>query len=253
MTTYIQLRKFLRPVRTYFRVVRNRLRVHVAELLNRPMVAHHGIERSGTNILEASLQSFGIVTANGFLNDEDNVPGHKHFRIQADNSSVVMNPTHEHLWSPGTIQEYSENAGLSRTAKHIVIFKDPANWLVSINRYGAEAGWPGGGQILDDPVLRVSYLREWSEYYKAWEVFAQAEPQLVLLVQYEVWMQDFAAGLQRIGDFVGVSGRLKKQSALDIKVYQSGKRNSITFDINNPELAQSVYDEVTWNSFDRFN
>jgi Sulfotransferase domain len=217
------------------------------------MVAHHGIERSGTNILEAALHCIGVVTANGFLNDDDNVPGHKHFRIQDGNSSGVMNPIHEHLWSPSTIQEYSENAGLLSTTKHVVIFKDPANWLVSINRYGAEAGWPGGGQILDDPFLRVTYLREWSEYYKAWEAFAQAEPHLVLLVQYEVWMQDFTAGLQRIAEFVGVNGRLKRRSALDIKVYQSGKRSSITFDINNPELAQRVYDEVTWNSFDHFN
>ena len=225
----------------------------LADIQGKPVVAHHGIERSGTNLLREVVEYLGTTIANEQYTSAGAIPGHKHLRLQPDKSTIVSSPENEHQYVPASLSEYNAQMRFPADMRHLVIFKDPANWIVSMNSYAKRAGYPRGGEILDDELLLNRYLTEWSEYYRAWEHLAKANPHQVLMLQYEAWMTNFQETLQQVAKFLSIDTEHLPQSPLEFAVKMSGARDAVVTTISNADLADKVYQSVSWHGFEKFN
>ena len=90
----------------------------------RNFVAHHGIQRSGTNDLNSCLQSLGIYPLNAFDPARNN-PRHKHFRWQEDKSTILpMDERYQNNVTVPNIDRLNRRAGYPEGCRQIVINVD---------------------------------------------------------------------------------------------------------------------------------
>lgn len=149
----------------------------------RSQVAHHGLQRSGTNYLNLCMNSLGVRFIN-FHDPARNDPSHKHFRWQAEKDSIM--PWDERYLNSVTardIAELNRIAGFPNCCKHMVVKKNAKDWGVSILNWGLRVGWfPNRaaalecvGDIADDFV----------NYYRFWEEVSARFPEDVVVISFE--------------------------------------------------------------------
>ena len=155
--------------------------------LNRSgFVAHHGLERSGTNYISRCLQKLSLTPVNKY-NSAPNHPTHKHFRWQPDKGTIMF-------WCPPNIPRYNELrasniyelnilAGYPKQTRHIVIKKELNNWLLSILNFGLGTKFfLTREDVLDAlDILKADY----KAYYDFWQSMERDFPNFVTVVNYE--------------------------------------------------------------------
>ena len=174
-------------------------------LLMGPVVHHAGIQRSGTNFLRTVLEDrFGIRVSNAIDPSRDH-PRHKHFRLQDNMDSVVMDTAYRHRHTHANPVAYLDAVAPRlgpAPGQCVVIFKDPVNWLESIVRWGVRCHWvETEAEVLTTDAWRP-WLEEYLCYYEAWHRFAQAEPGLVMLVQYEALIRQPEVTMAELSSFL---------------------------------------------------
>jgi hypothetical protein len=113
--------------------IKNRIRILFARIIFRikrkfyrgEYVAHHGLQRAGTNFLLLSLKKIGLRVINEY-DPERNDPTHKHFRWYEEKKKIPPQISHQYS-NNLTVQNISDLNQICRYPKdtrHIVIQKN---------------------------------------------------------------------------------------------------------------------------------
>ena len=157
-------------------------------LLTQRKVFHAGIQRSGTNFLRSVLEKTIRVRVANAIDPVRHHPFHKHFRLQDEKTSIVMDAQYQNDLRFEDLESYLVAAD-PRAAREswpcIIIYKDPVNWLESIMRWGLKCRWIPSEDALLETDLWSAWLTEYVAYYEKWMVFGEQAPQQVKLIQYE--------------------------------------------------------------------
>jgi len=179
----------------------NRLLEKKVKLFGGAAIAHHGIQRSGTNYLNECLWRCGCPPLNSF--DEDrNSSKHKHFRWYPDKNAIpsFLRSQYGNSMVVSSVDEINKYAYPENTV-HVVIKKKKPAWLVSILNWGLFCKWFSGKdealQSLHD--MSVDY----DKYYSFWEQMEIAHSDRVRVISFESFRDDFLV-LTRILELLGV-------------------------------------------------
>lgn len=228
-------------------ILKNALHSSYGKVFMKGQVAHHGIQRSGTNFLSVLLRNNKVHVLNS-VDPKRNSPNHKHFRWQDDKSTILMDARYANSVVVDSIDQVDKLCGYPEQIVHFVIFKPPHTWLPSIERWAVRCGWiPRSAAIFseaDDRPLadhHIAYLREWDSYYLKWHSFQKAAPHRVVLLNYEELIGDQEAVLFSLLDHVGL-----KPKRLNLNVGQVSHSLEFTSPrVNN--LTQTQHDVISAN------
>ena len=98
-----------------------------------PLVAHHGLQRSGTNYLNKCLTKLKIYSLNSF-DEFRSSPRHKHFRWYPDKASIpsFLVDQYGNSCNADDLPQLNRVCRYPRFAKHLVVYKNKKEWLVSV-------------------------------------------------------------------------------------------------------------------------
>lgn len=191
-------------------------------------LAHHGIQRSGTNFLLVCLQKYKIRVINRH-DSERNEPGHKHFRWYQNKSLIPSEISNQYGNSiqVNNIDDLNKACNYPLDTRHVVIFKERSSSLASILNWGLRVNWFGSKDEAISAAER--FLNDIDEYYKFWIDLSEAHPEFVQLISYDSVVKDSAV----LNDALHSLGFEVKQADLSVdEVSQSPKNRKviITYD-----------------------
>jgi hypothetical protein len=162
-------------------------------------LAHHVIQRSGTNFLLALLNKHNLRIINRH-NTERHKPGHKHFRWYEDKSLIPKEIFKQycnncHVFN---IQQLNNACNFPSDTKHIVIYKKDSASLVSLLNWGLRVKWFNSKEEAVSSADR--FLKDIREYYKFWISLSKTDPQKVQLISYEHLVKDNTVLKQKLID-----------------------------------------------------
>ena len=148
-----------------------------------PTVAHHGIQRSGTNFLSLCLLELGVDLCNlGPLSRSDR--RHKHTRwYAAPRVPSVVSDYGAPKPVPKTVGELNSRAGFPRGTRHLVVRKAKPAALASLLNWGLRIGWFENPKVAEASVCQLS--TDFDEYYSFWEELEALFPNTVQIIDYE--------------------------------------------------------------------
>lgn len=185
------------------RYVRRRTHAVAMRVNRRPVVAHHGIQRSGTNYLCALLEQADYFVVNR-VDPVRSAPSHKHCRWQDDKTTIVMSSTFANDHRASSAEDVNRTAGFPSGTRHVVVFKNPAVWLESIYRWGLTHSWVDStDDFVGSAEFARAWLREWSHYYEKWSSIGENSPGSVLMIGYDDLQTDPVATMSRVNQFLG--------------------------------------------------
>lgn len=152
-------------------------------------VAHHGIQRSGTNYLNLCLRSLGVVPVNSF-DPARGAPSHKHCRWQSAKKSIMpWDSRYQNDYQVSELKQLDSLANYPSNCRHIVIQKDFASWLVSILNWGLRVGW---FYSKEHAIQKGALLAkaDYEAYYEFWHAQANENPSSVTVIQFEELVSD---------------------------------------------------------------
>lgn len=150
-------------------------------LCDKPCIAHHGIQRSGTNYLSELIKQFGIFVINS-VNPSRSHPGHKHFRWQHDKNTIFIDHKYKNNVLIECINEINRVSGFPHNTFHIVVFKEPHIWFKSIINWGIMCNWFGVQEGIQNA---NNILQEWDHYYAFWQDMNVHHPDKVIILNYD--------------------------------------------------------------------
>lgn len=159
--------------------------------------AHHGLQRSGTNLTNLRLQSVGLRPINAIDLRGDN-PRSKHFRWQTDKSSIppFIRDTYANTIVVNNLLELNRSARFPDNCRHVVVKKLELDWLSSISNWGISCGW------FDDVSEALKQLpllqRDYEQYYEFWEELATSNPERVIVLSFESFLSEFENSLKKL-------------------------------------------------------
>lgn len=163
----------------------------------RVKVLLYGLQRSGTNYLEAVLRRDYPVE---FLNDPEQraSPRHKHFRLYDDKHLIPDPQYHNDLKVTGLTS--LERALGSVPDFYIVLSKDPYSWLISYKNWARRVSWPS---------VDHHYIQEYNLFYGKWLELARDTSRIVF-VRYIDLLRDRAAELKRMEYCLGIKRKFPR-------------------------------------------
>ena len=147
------------------------------------VIAHHGIQRSGTNYLLSCLDALNVKVVNR-LDPVGRHPAHKHFRWYGDKRFIpdFLSKKYSNSLHAITCEELNYLARFPKNTKHIVIRKSVPGAICSLMNFGIRKKWfenkedaLGNYQVL---------LNDYTHYYQFWLRLAEISDQ-VCVVDYE--------------------------------------------------------------------
>lgn len=159
----------------------NRLIRWRGRVSGRTPLAHHGLQRSGTNHLNVCLARLGARPLNAFDPARDH-PSHKHFRWQADKSTIA--PAYRHQYGNDAraddVETLDRRAGFPPGCRHLVIVKPLEPWLASMCNWGLGCGW---FDSKDQALAALPDLAaDHAAFHAFWERLAASRPERVAIL-----------------------------------------------------------------------
>jgi hypothetical protein len=198
---------------------------------NSGYIAHHGIQRAGTNYLNICLKKVGVFPLNSFDPQRDS-PIHKHFRWQGDKSSIppFVSAQYGNDVVVDDLFQLNKMASYPNNCKHIVIIKDEKTWLASICNWGLSCGW---FSTKTEALKNLGYLKkDYENYYQFWSDIALANQSDVSIIKLENLLGDFNVLLNSL-DTIGVNYRVPNgfDGAVEtVPMSPKGRVKSVTTD-----------------------
>ena len=152
-------------------------------ILKKTPVAHHGIQRSGTNYLNLCLRSLGVVPVNSH-DPARGAPTHKHCRWQSSKSSIMpWDSRYQNDYQVSDLEQLNSLAHYPVYCRHLVIQKDLASWLPSILNWGLRVGWL---HSKEEAIQQAAVLAkaDYEAYYEFWHAQAKKCPDRVIVIQF---------------------------------------------------------------------
>ena len=147
-------------------------------------MAHHGLQRNGTNFLLLVLKKYGLFVINE-IDPSRNKPQHKHCRWYSKKSKIplVISKQYSNNYLVNNIFELNKLAKYPKNTKHIVIYKSKNNAIVSILNWGIKCKW---FRSKKDALSNLkNFMDDYEEYLKFWKKMKKINPEHVELIQYE--------------------------------------------------------------------
>lgn len=163
-------------------------------------LAYHGIQRSGTNYCLKSLRVLGCLPLNMF-DGRRNAPTHKHFRWQADKSSITLEPRFANLVQISSVDDLNQAADYPADTVHLVMQKEIGEWAVSIVNWGIFCHWwPDVETALAN---QRSIFEEYHHYHSIWHDLKADAPQRIEILDLQSVLtgagQPLISALDRLG------------------------------------------------------
>ncbi len=222
----------IKETRKFLARQRNRLGEYIQRPRRTPPLAQHGLQRSGTNYLNACLRKLRVWPMNEVVWLDRSDPMHKHYRWQHDKSSI--SPAIAYKWSNDvfvrSVNELNAVAGFPQACNHIVILKDKPDWLASVCNWGMRSDWYADlPQALAD---LPNHARDYDAYHSFWLALQRREPGRVAVIEHDALREGFETlpeALERIGVKYrvprGFSGRID-----NVPYSATGRRRFVTPD-----------------------
>lgn len=145
-------------------------------------LAHHGLQRNGTNYLLIRLKSKKIDVINE-LDPARNFPQHKHFRWYSSKKNIpkfIVKQYYNNL-TVRSVDELNEVCGYPMDTVHIVVQKEIEDAIVSLANWGIRCNWFSNKKnaVENFQNLKADYV----EYYKFWNELAKSEPSRVVVLE----------------------------------------------------------------------
>lgn len=134
---------------------------------------HYGLQRSGTNFLEALLKkNFRVNIPN--LRKERDHPLQKHFRLY-DEKTKIPEPKYYNEYLYNHFEEFEYSLGLHNKVHGIIIVsKDPYSWLLSYEKWANKCAWP---------TPNYHYIEEYNLFLNKWREFKN-QTHKIIFVRY---------------------------------------------------------------------
>jgi hypothetical protein len=203
-------------------------------------VAHHGLQRSGTNYLNESLWKCGIKPINSFDQQRASTR-HKHFRWYSDKSIIphFLRDLYDNTNVVDSLEQLNDLARYPKNTLHLVIQKERVSWLASILNWGLKCNWFSDKEIALSSLLIL--LGDYEHYYSFWSDLADKHPNQVVIIQFEQLLSDFSV-LHRLVGERGVELRCGCYSGIIREVPKSrvGRKGIIRV----PEVREALMDAL---------
>ena len=167
----------------YFRSI-SKKKLEIKKLfVKNDWIAHHGIERSGTNYLRAILIILKINLINQF-DPAENHPTHKHFRWYTDKSLIPnLKKSLINDLTANNISDVNKLCKYFPSTNHIIIRKKTISGVTSIANYFYNF------KLLQDKKelknnIHVIY-NDYIAYYDFWQKIYEQNPSRVQIIFYE--------------------------------------------------------------------
>lgn len=177
---------------------RSAVRLHTARAMGRPVVAHHGLQRSGTNFLARALYDLGIPVANLDVIDRAS-PAHKHFRWNRDKATIPPAIAHQfgNDAQAQAIDEVNHSARFPKATRHLVMQKPEAEALASMCNWGRRVDWFAGRH--EALAALPAFQADYHAYYAFWREMAHASPDRVVVLDLATAAATLPDVLVRLG------------------------------------------------------
>jgi hypothetical protein len=156
----------------------------------RPLV-HHGLQRSGTNFVNACLRRIGASPINAF-DPPRSSPRHKHCRWQPEKDSIpsFIRDQYGSRFEASDLRSLDRIAGFPADSRHLVIRREEVAWLASICNWGLACGWFSGR---DEAIAAVPAFREDRSRYDAyWDRLVREHPERAAVVDADEVRRNFS-------------------------------------------------------------
>lgn len=213
-----------------------------------------GIQRSGTNFLEKILENKKIRILNYGLINKKNSIKHKHFRVQDEKNTILMSNEYVNRIYVNNPEDLNES---KEQAKNIIIFKDPINWIVSINEWAIKCKWIKNNEnvFLDKYLYR--YLKEWDCFHSKWHYLASKGKKNILMIQWESILYDDLKIIENLNNFFDNKLVFSKKDLLIENVNLSQKKkNQFEFLRKIPfseKKKNEIYQNLNFKNFKIYN
>lgn len=207
-----------------------------------------GIQRSGTNFLEDLLSRLNLNVINKG-NIKRNSPKHKHFRLQDDKSTIIMERQYYNEIFVNSIEDLNIRSFGNKNLKNILIYKDPVNWILSINRWAKKCNWiPQNKDLIYDKRLLKEYLFEWDNFHLTWFKMLKSTDK-ILPLQWENLLSNFDESLHQIFKFNELEHNLELKISDFNNINLSEKSEVLEKEHIDPELATQIYNIIKFKNF----
>lgn len=197
--------------------------------MKRAQLLHYGLQRSGTNFLEALLRRrFQVKVMNDPVNRRSIT--HKHARLYPDKNLVPEPQYTNDLHVPGFSAFEAQLAFVPDAV--VVVSKDPYSWFLSYKKFAERCSWP---------TPQHHYIEEYNAFYGAFLSFAEQSTRFHF-VRYIDLLTHSEAVMADLQDSAGLPLRKRARMRLPRKVKVSG-----LFD---EQAAQRYRDATYMNELD---
>ena len=130
---------------------------------------HFGLQRSGTNFLENTLnKNYKVRFLNS--NEDRSSPLQKHCRFYK-NKKVIPEPQYENKIVVETFEQF-ESLFEIKPSYYLIISKDPYSWYVSYRSWAKKCTWPN---------VNHHYIEEYNLFYRTFIDFSHASEKLIFV------------------------------------------------------------------------
>ena len=210
-----------------------------------------GIQRSGTNYLETILLKKKVSVLNSGFKKRNKIE-HKHFRIQDEKDSIVMS---KEYFNEIIINRSSDLNEGKKKIKNLLIYKDPINWLNSINKWAMKCNWIDRNKTVFHKKYIMSYLNEWDYYHSKWFELSLKDKK-ILMIQWEDFLINQSKVLKKLNHFFNKEVFFLKEDLLAKNVNLSDASKNFKVNFQNINLSnnqiQKIYRNLKFKKFKKY-
>lgn len=153
-------------------------------------LAHHGLQRSGTNYLNECLWRCGNPPLNSF-DEARHSPRHKHCRWYSEKASIpsFLIEQYGNNFHVNHLDELNKIANYPKNTSHLVIKKELYSWLASIINWGIKCNWFTDKNNAFDNLNQL--ILDYDNYYNFWQNLEDRYPQKVSVLSLEKFHDNF--------------------------------------------------------------
>ena len=184
--------------------------------------------KAGTNYLNQCLIRLKIYPLNAF-DEKRSSPRHKHCRWYSDKASIpsFLVDQYGNGHSANDLDQLNQACRYPRLTKHLVVYKEKKDWLVSILNWGWMCGWFSSESHAIASLDELS--RDYDCYLAFWQNLAMGHPDSVALTLLSEILGKPSC-LQSLLHSIGVEAEVEGFSGEFDVVPQSPKNRHFRFD-----------------------
>ena len=193
-------------------------------------LAHHGMQRSGTNFLRECLALCDMRIINAFDPARSN-PRHKHCRWYTDKAAIppFLAAQYGNTLVADSIHAVNAICRYPADTRHIVLHKDAVGAVASLMNFGLRCNWFATKE--DALAAGPALLADYRNYYGFWEELSARHPDYVQIISYDALVTDSSALRARLETLGFTLGALPDRFVFsEVRVSPTGRSKLVSAD-----------------------